>query len=92
MSEAYAEAIVTLAPAANADHVRSWFEKHGFGISRMTGGLLVSGTGALFAKKLGIPEDHIAARQAHDVLLGVPDDLLEFVTSIVIRRSPSIQG
>jgi hypothetical protein len=92
MSDAYAEAIVTLAAGANPDHVRSWFEKHGFRVSGMTQGLLVSGTGSSFAKNLGITEDELTARQADDVLLTIPDVLRELVTSMVVRRLPSIHG
>jgi hypothetical protein len=92
MPEAYAEAIVTLAPGANPDDARSWFEEQGFGVSRMTEGLLVSGTGSLFAKTLGITGDELTARQADDVPLSIPDVLREFVTSMVVRRLPSLHG
>jgi hypothetical protein len=90
MSETYIEGIVTLSPGANADQVRSWFEQHGFAATRMAGGLLVAGAPSLFEKSLGITQGELAARSTRDVLLSIPDDLREFVTSIGIRRLPSI--
>jgi len=92
-SGAYVEAVVTLLPGANAERVRSWFEKYRFTVSRMAaGGLLVSGAGSLFAKALGITEIQLAARDTCDVPLSVPADLHESVASIAIRRSPTIHG
>ena len=93
MSEAYVEAIVILTPKGDAAAARSWFEQHGFSVSRMAGGALhIAGPASLFTQTFQMTESYILQRGTEDVALPKPVDLPESVGSIIIRRTPSIHS
>ena len=88
----YVEAIVTLAENADLPGIQTWFEKHGFQTVRMKMGLLVTGGEYLFRQAFDVTEDESHAHADRDVEIPIPAALANSVTSITIRRLPSIHS
>jgi hypothetical protein len=91
MSSDYIEAIVILRDGADTARVRSWFGDCGFGTTSMHAGLLISGSESLFRTTFGVHQD-FGQGSSIDTQLPTPTPVQEWVSSIVIRRLPSLHA
>jgi len=91
----YAEAIVTAASdVSEADRakIQTWAEREEFQAIPMKMGMLITGDEELFRKVFGITQADLSARSTRDVSLPIPAEVASAVSSITIRRLPSIDG
>jgi hypothetical protein len=90
MPSEYVEAVVTVRSGGDAARVQLWFERLGFSVIHMNAGLLVSGGSHLFVTAFGLSEGEIERRSKGDVEITIPADLRGWVSSMTIRRVPTI--
>jgi hypothetical protein len=88
----YAEAIVAVISDAERSKVQTWFERRGFQTIPMKMGMLVTGDQEVFRQLVTVNSEDISARAGQDVSLPIPAEIADAVSSITIRRTPSIDG
>jgi hypothetical protein len=86
----YAEAIVTIFSDQVKTKVQMWFEGQGFQTIPMKMGILITGDEAVFQQSFALNSEHINASAGRDMSLPIPAELASAVSSITIRRTPSI--
>ena len=87
----YAEAIVAVISDADRSKVQTWFERKGFQTIPMKMGMLITGDQEVF-RQLATANSEVGVGAGRDVSLSIPADLADAVSSITIRRTPSIDG
>jgi hypothetical protein len=88
----YAEAIVAVISDADRSKVQTWFERKGFQTIPMRMGMLITGDQEVFRQLATANSEDVSVGVGRDVSLSIPADLADAVSSITIRRTPSIDG
>lgn len=88
----YAEAIVAVISDADRSKVQTWFERKGFQTIPMKMGMLITGDQEVFRQLATANSEDVSVGVGRDVSLSIPADLADAVSSITIRRTPSIDG
>ena len=89
MDDVFVEAVVTLKPDGQPNTVSRWMERHGFQVTKMRAGFLVTASPSAFEKAVGGAFPGLGNPARGDVSFPIPGELAASVWSIVARRLPS---